>query len=390
MNSNKKYINYCFVMLVMLVFFTGFYSLIRVPKDTSIVENRKLTTFPLFNYKLFLNGEYQNALENALSDQFIGSESIRTNYNKVFKFPFASSVKKSICKNNYFSLSLYKAIYNCGDYLVEKPKKMTKDMHDIMSENIKYYSKLNNTIDTYYYFITTSDVFDFRTNSYSMDIPKYIKKEMKGNYTFDYLKINNYNDYKKYFYKTDHHWSYKGSFLGYKDIISMITGDEAKKPVEEVSFDDIYFNGSSSKDIKMFNYKEKFKAYKFNLEPHITYVDGEEGIYGGQDKYFNKDYKRINYINHYAEFYGFNPKELIFDFKHEDKDNLLILSNSYSNAVDELIASHFNKTYVLHREYKDGNFDIYQYIKNRNINKVLFIVDYSYLISENSHVGMGV
>ena len=31
-----------------------------------------------------------------------------------------------------------------------------------------------------------------------------------------FSKINNYDDYKEYFYKSDHHWNHKGSYEGYK------------------------------------------------------------------------------------------------------------------------------------------------------------------------------
>ena len=52
--------------------------------------------------------------------------------------------------------------------------------------------------------------------------------------------------------------------------------------------------------------------------------------------------------------------------------NLLIYSNSFSNAVNKLLASHYKTTYVIDgRHYKKVN--LVDYIKENNIDDVLII-----------------
>ena len=56
----------------------------------------------------------------------------------------------------------------------------------------------------------------------------------------------------------------------------------------------------------------------------------------------------------------------------------MILEDSYGWQIDDLIASHFNKTYVIdirHDEYENGKFYIKDFMKENNITKVLFLYE---------------
>lgn len=39
--------------------------------------------------------------------------------------------------------------------------------------------------------------------------------------------------------------------------------------------------------------------------------------------------------------------EIIYNYNRPEKENLLIISDSFSNAINEIIASHFNRTYII-------------------------------------------
>lgn len=74
---------------------------------------------------------------------------------------------------------------------------------------------------------------------------------------------------------------------------------------------------------------------------------------------------------------------MVFDFNKPKKTNLLILGSSYTNPINKLIASHFNKTYVVDlRHYawaKGEDFNIKEYLKDNKIDKVLIISDFNFL-----------
>ena len=231
----------------------------------------------------------------------------------------------------------------------------------------------------YYYFINRSSHYNFINNKNNFDISKYLDVD------YSQLVFNNYDEYKDYFYKTDHHWNYKGSYKGYTDIIKLLLNEEGLKPTEEVTFN-IYYYGSAARSSTFTKFKELFTVYKFNIQNHDEYINGNIGKYGNKDNYSKNEYMKDFWANRYAEYYGNDYGEIIYDFKESNKENLLILSNSFSNSVNELIASHFDKTYVVDlRYYKDTygyDFDYKSYIKNNNIDKVLVICDINYLISD--------
>ena len=179
--------------------------------------------------------------------------------------------------------------------------------------------------------------------------------------------------------------------MAYTQIAEMF--DDAQniiKPVETVTFDDIVFYGSRSRISQIFDYKEPFTVYKFNFPEFTIINDKLYDTYGNEENYFKGKYNRSRLTNHYGEFYGGDSGEVIFDFNNNDKDNLLVLGSSYTNAINKLIASHFNKTYVIdlrhYEEVMGEKFDIKRYIEENNIDKVLIIADYSFLINESFNI----
>lgn len=384
--------NIVFLLMLFLIFCIVITTFFVRKNYYSIIENRDLKQFPNISFETYLNGEYQSNLENALSDQFIGSEWIRTNLYKSFDFSSKLKLKNDICHNHYFSIDGYYAIYDCNDSIVTYPQNLYYNNMQLIDDSIKMYNELNDYIDTYYYFISSPLIFDFETNTYSIDVKDIISEKMTGNYTIDYLQFSNYNEYINYFYKNDHHWNYKGSYKGYRSIIEMLKpNDDILTPIDEITFDDIYFYGSNARMTRIFDYKEKFTVYKYSVPAHTVLCNKIECNYGHQDEYFNGYYDRNIFTHHYSEFYGLSIGEIVFDFNNNE-DNLLILSNSYINPINRLIASHFNKTYVVDlRYYKDElneEFHIKKYIEDNDIDKVLVVMDYYYFTSIDSNIGM--
>ena len=380
-----------FIIMFFCVIGVGSYTLIREEKEMSYIENRGLQKFEHFTIKNFLNGTFQSKIENAMSDQFIASETIKTIMNKTLDFVKYTKIYDHICHNNYFNLGANYYSYNCKKTIIEKYVSLTEENNSQIMKQIDIYNELNKYTDMYYYYLPTSSVFDFKNNKKTIDIEEIFKNNLTGNYHLSSLNFNNYEEYIKYFYYTDHHWNHLGSYQGYQDITKMMNIDSINKPTEEITFKDINFYGSFARNIRKFDYKQNFTVYKFELNKHKTIINGSETEYGKQNQYFNGIYDKDNlYINHYGEFYGYDYGEIIYDFNQKDKENLLIIASSYSNPINSLLASHFNKTYVIdlrhYRNYANKEFNIKEYIKENKINKTLIIMDYGYVISANNNL----
>lgn len=389
-NSNYR-IDLMMVILFFCIIFIFMGSLIKNERTYSATENRRLNTFQHFTVSKFLSGEYQDSLEDALADQAIGSETIKRFTSNVLKFIKYDKIPEVICKNKYVNFDGYYS-YNCGDYLV---KRLYSYYHEGVKgeilETLKQYSNLNEEIDTYYYFITTSDIYNFDTNDYEIDVPSFVVDNMKGDYKLEVFDFDDYDEYTKYFYKTDHHWNYKGSYKGYTEIMRMLKPkDKVIVPEEEVEFDNLKFYGSASRMTKIFDFSENFKVYKFDFPKFDISNNRESPTYGDEENYFNNKYLTDKLTNHYGYYYGGDSGEVIFDTHRNSKENLLIISNSYSNAVNKLIASHFNETYVVdlrnYLAHVGEEFELYEYIEHNDIDKVLVVFNYQFLIGDAFHI----
>lgn len=351
--------------------------------EHSFIENRKKSIFQEFNNltkdKVLNTTKLQDNFEETLIDNFWLSDSIKYFFNSDFKIVDYNKLPKKLCKDNYVKVDNDYAVYDCSDMIVYYP--YSKDrIYSALQKKLKYYDSINKNIDTYYYYIPNSYAIDFSKNTPVIDIEQELKKNFKNPYTYSSLKINNFSDFKSYFFKTDHHWNYKGSYQGYKDIISMVSKDEPIKPIDEVTFKCTNFYGTISAITSVRDFKEEFSVYKFKLPDYSKFIHSSYSFYGINDK--NDKYTNdicYPFWYHYYEYYGEDFSLIIYDFHNEEKENVLIVSNSFIKSNRDLIASHFNKTYVINfNNYVEDygkEFDIRMFVEDNDIDKVIFVYD---------------
>jgi len=376
-----------FITIYFIITFIGFLTVFRTPRYKSEYENRELTQFQHLIVKDFLNKNFQDNFENSFKDQFWLSERIRIVNNNVKNVFSNGKINSKICSNNYVKVTGEYYSFNCDDYLVNNVGYYSR-LSDTISNSIESYNKIGEYADLYYYFINRSSNFSFINNEKTFLISDYLD----DNYAE--LEFKNYDEYKKYYYKTDHHWNYEGSYKAYIDIIKLILGSNADLiEVKGTKTFDVKFYGSSARSSTFTKYKEYFTVYDFDIPKHKEYINRELGIYGNKDIYLDENYSKYLWQNHYGTYYGGDFGEVIFDFNQKSKYNLLILSNSFSNSVNELIATHFNKTYVVDlRHYRNTfkeDFDYKNYIKDNKIDKVLVLADINYLLSDEFNLEGG-
>ena len=272
-------------------------------------------------------------------------------------------------------------------YQVEYRYDIDGKFRDRIAQYIDDYNEFlsGDDIDVWLYFINNSRSMDF-TEDLSQPNPVYLRIcEMLtcADHTAC-LEIDSFETYMSYFYQTDHHWNHRGSQKGYEDVIHwMLEGEEPYQPVEEVAFDVLY-NGSYSKRTGLNNATEPFTVYRYDLPEKASYVKGKKKTIGRKELYFAGKYKKDDKDAHWANFYGGDIGELVYDTGMEDRENLLILCNSYGASVRDLISSHFHRTYVVDmREYMNTtgkSMRIREYIRDNQIDRVLILADVSYFL----------
>lgn len=382
-STSARNINLGFVICFVFILFCGFITIIIPPKEKSTLENRNLNKIEVFNIRTFSTGVFQQNLENALADQVMFSRNIKYYSNKYLNYVDYKKINKKICKNKYVRVKNNYYTFDCDDAMIEGTLDLS-DKLEIIKSRIDYLNKINSD-KVYYYVIDRSYAYDFEKGKLVIDGYNIIKNNINkidSNHV-KRLNIRDYDDYRKYFYKSDHHWNYKGSYKGYSDIIKMLEGNvELLKPVSIMEIKN-KFNGSISKNTAVYNIYDKFKYYKFDFDNYDVYINGTKSYYGGYDKFINDNTK---YLNYYGAVYGGDYGEVVFDFKRPNKDNLMIIATSYSNPINVMLASHYNKTYVYDLRYYN-NFDYNTIVKNNKIGKVLILLATDMLVNREVKLG---
>ncbi len=83
MHKQRVYSFSSFFMGLILILAAGIF--IRGIKSESTIENRALTKFPSFSISSFIKTDYQSNLEQALSDQLVLGQTLKTTYNNIKK-----------------------------------------------------------------------------------------------------------------------------------------------------------------------------------------------------------------------------------------------------------------------------------------------------------------
>lgn len=308
------------------------------------IENRITNYFPFY---IELNELYQKAnfKGNCL---FYNNVPIKTNRNNEFIF------------------------YNDKDnfYYLENSFN-EKDLNKRFSKQIDFFNKLSLLdVETYIYLPTRYEYTSLKENNLSYYIEEF-KNNLNDNIHFELLDIKTVDEYKKYFYKTDHHWTIYGALQGYNSIMNMFK----IKPLEVTPYnleEKKYYGSiarSSMNDIS-YDYLSDIKE-TFNYDVNVNGTNAPD-IFKPRKMNF-KDYK---YYDYYVQYFNGQYGEIIYDYHQNDKENLLIFGDSYVWQIDYLIAASFNKTHVINLNYdfyKDNEFSLEEYINENNIKKILFV-----------------
>ncbi len=147
--------------------------------------------------------------------------------------------------------------------------------------------------------------------------------------------------------------------------------DEIRSVVDEITITNPPFYGTSSTYARQLKRNEDFSFYTFDIPPYFYKRDGVLM----ESPHFDEESERHKFEYYYISLYGSDFGEIVYDFKEPEKENLMIWKSSFSNPINELIASHFNKTYIIDARYYEthDNFDYEEYIKANDIDKILVL-----------------
>lgn len=379
MQNKTLKIDRAFFLLLVLIFLAGLLRTVFRPKEINEYENRYANQLVPLTAASYADGSFQDGMESALSDQVQFSQLAKKTYNSVTSYA-AVPLIAPLENLTHGYVSAGDVLFYGGKIVYQPWTYLQTECLEAKAENLNTAIAAHPELEFYAYYIEKDTDIDFTTGqkidaSESMLSMLNLPDSHKGIY-----EINSFEEFNERFYNTDHHWNYIGSYEAYRDVLSVLGGGEPLEPTG-VYHSGIYFSGVKSKQFSRF-YSDEMSIYSFDFPPMEIQVDGVESDYGLQDELLRGELGWVAY----GGVYGGDNGEVIFD-TGKDGDNILILGNSYDNAILKLLASHFSKTYSIDlRNYEHTfgeKFDFDSYVREHDISKVLFIGDISfYTMSE--------
>lgn len=370
-----------FFVLTIFIFLIGLATTLFMPDDINLYENRYANKVPTLTISSYADGSFQDGMEAALSDQIQFANLAKKTYNlsnALIDAPVITAMENHVQNYVYANGSKFykgKLLFNLYDFSAIKDNLTAK------ADNINSAAAANPEVEFYAYYVEKDTDIDFLSGSKN-NVSDYmlsalnLPEENKGCF-----RINSFEEFDEYFYDTDHHWNYKGSYLGYKQILTMLSDD---KPMEPSGVFDSGMRFTGSKALNFAGvFTDEMSIYRFAYPDMSVMINGEPAEdYGNQKLLLESQL----YDATYGSVYGGDIGEIVFD-TGADGENLLVIGESYDNAVLKLLASHFSKTFSIDLRYYEHGighpFNFSEYVRTHNISKVLLIgnIDY-YIMSE--------
>ena len=397
MKKQKTALRICFILLsaasLLLFWLVPFIG----QKEISETENRSLAKLPVFSAGSFLSGEYQDSLENAVGDQLLFSEEVRSFVRGAQASVLAagqdllSRIDPSL-RGGYAQIADGYYAYQSDEHrIVEKLRDYTGSA-DAVAAFAEPFNRLEG-VRRFLFFINNSRTMDFDHPKNNEEVYSWIRSFFLLEGGCACFTSSDYVDYCRWFYQTDHHWNEQGFYRGYIEIMWMLKPEDMCIGPGECLETDAVFNGSYARVTKSLRADEHFIVRSFDLPKHTVTMNGKRGTYGRLKAYQSGRFPSEPLTNHYANCYGGDYGEIVYDFGTEGKGRLLLVASSYSNPINALIASHFNQTYVIdpryYEDYAGQSFDPSAYVKEHGIDTVLLLGDVKLFLSGAETEGGG-
>lgn len=344
---------------VFIAILVMFFALIVVfPKDerASVQENRELAAMPKVTLNSVLSGDFESGFETYLTDN-VGFRSHLVDIGSRFE-----NMRGIQSKNSG------RIVEVSGGQLVLNDRKIMEVFHENPDARNLYISVLNDfskgingSTKMYLMLVPTQIEFDKSRYRLLSDSEKstidsiYSSLEnVKCVNVYDKLKANA-SDY--IYFRTDHHWTQRGAYLGYKSIMEA-SGDtavplnslthkklsgflgylynQANVPEYSEYADDIeYFEGDENYTFLAKGPDENGNTAQYNPKIYCPPTDGSAPLY--------------------STFMGGDHAFAEIDTKVKGGKTALVIKDSYANAVLPLLTNNYSKIIVIDpRSYSDA------------------------------------
>ncbi|HNR02462.1 MAG TPA: hypothetical protein PKK59_08010 [Anaerolineaceae bacterium] len=403
------------ILFFVIILFVPMYWVTRGKTGSvnSLIENRALATFPAFplvDLKMgakrviqgklllawqrageqFIPGTYQQYFEYGVSDQFpLRATWIQLMYGleRIMIRVIYSTQPDIAIPADMGRSGLYELL---GKHFLFYPPRQVAQKQEYIDNTILRYSELLDKYPDMNFYAYQVDGLDY-SNANPLTSKIYWGE---ANRSFEYflqnkpealitsrLHYRNLEEYLDYFFRTDHHWNIHGTLQGYEDIYAMLAANypEISPMISHdrfYVFPDIEFHGSLARfSLYRIRPGDIFEVALLDLPPHKIFDStGMELDLHHQADYLDGHYSTEPFTDHYVEYYGADRDLIEYVYENGSERNLMIIGDSYANAIESILAAHYHHTYSIDvRKYPYGKFNLAEFLEEHDVDDILFI-----------------
>ena len=365
--KKTKYLSLLFLLLLALITAGALVRAVLFPREINYYENRSAYLLPTFSVTGFIDKEFQAGMDDALGDQLPLSSYIKAAYNNVNSRFLCACIERLSEKNPDGAWSVGEGMYCYRGKLLYEQQDFDelKDSYGRFIQGVNRAAMASPELDFYILHVETDRSFNPVTNTHSDSFSYLLRHSDLPRSHLSRFYTESFEQYDDYFFGTDHHWNNRGAYEAYAQCARMlgVGDDELIRPVSEETLP-YRFSGTKSAGCGLTTLSETPSAYIFDNAQLASFCPDEAAFFSGDAESYS-----------YSRFFGADAGELIFDTGNTDRGNLLVIGNSFDNAIIELLACHFNVTCNVDLRWLGAGFKVSEYARTHDIDKVLFVCD---------------
>lgn len=358
-----KFFRVLSVGFVVLLFVVMFLNIITPTSKTSVAENRELQQRPSISLSRLLDGKFASEYTKFLSDQFINRDGL---IKIKAKFDLMTGKKEIngvyIAKNDYLMEGFKRSDDNSTLSKLSEINKFTNN-----NTGLKVSMMLvPNKVEIYSNLLPKSN-----PNNSQKEYVNFVKKNLDSKIKvvelFDVFEKNK-NNIDLYF-KTDHHWTTDGAYLAYVEYCKALNLEPINENMLERNLASDSFKGSLYyKNGAEIGFPDELYLYLNKNEDKPVLVKYYDDLKKVPSLY---DVSKLQGRDPYEVFTGGNHTQIKIRTNIDTKRKLLIVKDSYANAMLPFLVNNFSEITVVDLRYFTGS--LQDVIQNNELTDVLFL-----------------
>ena len=403
----KKITNFGLILFFIAIVF-GFSIAFVVTEDNefSAEENRTLRQFPRFTFSRLADGTFSSEMNEYFADQFVARDTL-VGIKGYAETAFLKGENNGVLLGRNGQLAV--RLFDMYKSRLEQVADSDMFYEDSVRLSLEKYNEYADGEERPLITLFPPRTVDVAVSAFNYpDYPGDRLHDLindtvsdSGGY-IDLLPLmrSSYEDGEYVYYKTDHHWTTRGAYLAYCEIMKKWGLEEQIIPENDFKVEkipDFYgttwsraglkFVGPDTMEIWSLGNEDDFTTSCYS----VTVKKDEEGNqirvktpYKTFSGYLNREY--LSEKNKYAAFLdGTHNEQTVFSNTEKDRERLLLVKDSFADSLVPFLAQHFDLVIV---NLAGNKSDISEYADEYNCDRVLVVYNYENLTGNGNLSGV--